>query len=107
MNSTDSESAMSNRSRTLTSPSHQSDMIGTPSASRDRRAIVQRVFRSDSGHVILNGLFRRFPAQRRVVAMGWIWVLAVVGSLIGAGSMADRRRYRGISVSPELSGRAK
>ena len=39
--------------------------------------------------------------------MGWIWALAVVGSLIGAGAIADRRRYRGVSVSPELSGRAK
>ena len=39
--------------------------------------------------------------------MGWIWVLAVVGSLIGAAAIGDRRRYRGVSVSPELSGRAK
>ena len=39
--------------------------------------------------------------------MGWIWALAVVGSLIGVGAIADRRRYRGISVSPDLSGRAK
>jgi len=40
-------------------------------------------------------------------AMGWIWVLAAVGSLVGAAALADRRRYRAISVSPELSGRAK
>ena len=39
--------------------------------------------------------------------MGWIWALAVVGTLIGAGAIADRRRYRGLSVSPDLSGRAK
>ena len=39
--------------------------------------------------------------------MGWIWALAVVGSLIGAGAIADRRRYRGLPVPPELTGRAK
>ena len=39
--------------------------------------------------------------------MGWIWALAVVGSLIGVGAIADRRRYRGISVSPDLAGRAR
>jgi len=39
--------------------------------------------------------------------MGWIWALAVVGSLSGAGAIADRRRYRGISVSPDRSGRAR
>jgi len=39
--------------------------------------------------------------------MGWIWALAVVGSLIGAGAIADRRRYRGISVLPDLRGRAR
>jgi hypothetical protein len=39
--------------------------------------------------------------------MGWIWALAVVGSLIGAGAIADRRRYRGLPVPPELTGRAR
>ena len=39
--------------------------------------------------------------------MGWIWALAVVGSLIGVGAIADRRRYRGISVSPDLAGRTR
>ena len=42
-----------------------------------------------------------------VSAMGWIWAPAVVGSLIGAGAIADRRRYRGLPVPPELTGRAK
>ena len=40
-------------------------------------------------------------------AVGWIWVVVVVGSLVGCAAWADRRRYRGLPVSPELSGRAK
>ena len=39
--------------------------------------------------------------------MGWIWVVVVVGSLVGCAAWADHRRYRGLPVSPELSGRAK
>jgi hypothetical protein len=39
--------------------------------------------------------------------MGWIWIPAVVGSLIGWAAWVDHRRYRGLPVSPELSGPAK
>ena len=40
--------------------------------------------------------------------MSWIGVVVVVvllGSMIGAGMLVDHRRYRGIPVSPGLSGR--
>ena len=39
--------------------------------------------------------------------MGLFWVVVVVGSLIGFAAWADHRRYRGLPVSPGLSGRAK
>ena len=39
--------------------------------------------------------------------MGLIWTAAVVGSLIGGAAWVNHRRYRGLPVSPELSGRAK
>jgi hypothetical protein len=39
--------------------------------------------------------------------VGWIWVVLVVGSILGCAAWADHRRYRGLPVSPELSGRAK
>ena len=39
--------------------------------------------------------------------MGWVWVLVVLAVLIGAGVLIDHRRYRGVSIPPELTGRAK
>ena len=38
-------------------------------------------------------------------AVGWVWVVVVVGSLVGCAAWADRRRYRGVPVPTELSGR--
>jgi hypothetical protein len=39
--------------------------------------------------------------------MAWIWVVGVVGLCLGAGTLVDRRRYRGVSVPQGLSGREK
>lgn len=39
--------------------------------------------------------------------MGWMWAVAVLVVLIGAGMLIDRRRYRGLPVPPELTGRAR
>lgn len=41
------------------------------------------------------------------MGIGWIWVMLVVGILVGAAALVDRRRQRGISVSPDLSGRSR
>ena len=39
--------------------------------------------------------------------MGWIWVILVVGLLIGSASLVEHRKYRGLPLPPGLSGRAK
>ena len=39
--------------------------------------------------------------------MGWIWIVVIVGLLLGAAAFADHRKYRGLPVPPGLSGRAK
>jgi hypothetical protein len=39
--------------------------------------------------------------------VGWIWVVLVVGLLLGSAALADHRKYRGLPVPPGLSGRAK
>ena len=43
----------------------------------------------------------------RGATVGWIWIVVVVGSLVGCAAWADHRRYRGLPVPSELSGRAK
>jgi hypothetical protein len=35
--------------------------------------------------------------------VGWIWVVVLVGSLVGCAPWADHRRYRGVPVPAELS----
>jgi hypothetical protein len=48
----------------------------------------------------------RWREEFREVGMNWIGVVVVlVGSMIGAGMLVDHRRYRGIPVTPGLSGR--
>ena len=39
--------------------------------------------------------------------MGWVWALAVLAVLIGAGVLIDHRRYRGVPIPPGLTGRGK
>ena len=39
--------------------------------------------------------------------MGWIWVVLVVGLLIGTGALMEHRKYRGLPVPPGPSGQAK
>ena len=39
--------------------------------------------------------------------MGWVWVVGLVGLIVGGGMLVDRRRYRGVRVPRGLSGRAK
>ena len=50
---------------------------------------------------------RASPAEPEGIAMGWVWALAVLAVLIGAGVLIDHRRYRGVPIPPGLTGRAK